>query len=155
MWMWILISVVVVPILVVGAAALFMNAISNAFSPFSGADRTLFRWPDAWWPKKTERRFPLSYECIDKADWNKPPPDLSLAEIETAVAAFSDRAEAVYGAHKGAKPEHGAEILAEARSARAKAVVQRQRGDELDAWSSYNDVCKNYAFLLDSLKPPS
>ena len=49
----------------------------------------------------------------------------------------------------------GAGDIGVAMSARAKAVVQRQRGDELDAWSSYNDVCKNYAFLLDSLKPPS
>ena len=156
--MWILISVLVVAVAGLVASIVFINAMGSAFNIFNAHSHrvNLFRWPDGWWPKgKAEQRFPLSYACIDKSQWNKPPPDLSLAEIEKAVAAFSDRAEAVYAAHKGEKPEYSAEILAEARSQRAKALEQRQRGNELDAWSSYNDVCKNYEFLLDRLEPPS
>lgn len=156
--MWILISVVVVAILALGVAVIFVNALGSAFNIFNAHSHSvnLLRWPDGWWPsKKTERRFPFSYACMDKAQWNKPPPDLSLAEIEQAVAAWSERAEAVYAAHKGTKPERSAEILAEARTLRTKAAEQRQQGKELDAWSSYNDVCKNYEFLLERLEPPA
>lgn len=51
------------------------------------------------------------------------------------------------------KPEYSAETLAQARAARAKALELRPQGKELDAWSSYNDVCKNYEFLLERLEP--
>ena len=158
MWTWILISLVIVAILAVGAAVIFVNAAGSAFNIFNAHSHSvsLFRWPDGWWPrKKMERRFPLSYKCMDKAAWNKPPPGLTLVEIEKAVAAFSDRAEAVFAAHQGVKPEYSAEILAEARSLRAKAAEQRQRGNELDAWSSYNGVCDAYGSLLDTLNEPS
>jgi hypothetical protein len=156
--MWILISVVVVAILAVGAAVIFVNALGSAFNIFNAHSHSvnLLRWPDGWWPRKeAERRWPLSYACMDKALWNKPAPEMTLAEMEKAIAAYSERAEAVYAAHKGIKPEYGAEVLVEARAARTKAVELRQQGKQLDAWSSYNDVCKSYEYLLERLQPPS
>ena len=163
MWMWILISLAVVAILAVGAAIVFINAVGGAYSIFSatGSRGSLFRWPENLWPRKVEFRFPLPAACIDEADRGKPPPDLNLAEIEKAVDAFSARAEATYAAHKGPKPEHAEEFLAEARSARARAAEQRKRGEagkageSTSAWSSYGEVCKNYEFLLSDLTPPS
>ena len=156
--MWILVSLVVVAILAVVAAVVFVNAMGSAFNIFNAHSHSvdLFRWPDGWWPKKkAERRWPLSYECMEQTASNKPAPELTLAEMEKEVAAFSDQAEAIYAAHRGPKPEYAEEYLAEARSARIKAAEQRQRGKELDAWSSYNDVCSNYQSLLDRLKPPA
>ena len=111
--MWILISVVVVAILALGAAVIFVNALGSAFNIFNAHSHSvdLLRWPDGWWPRKrVERRFPLSYACMDKVLWNKPAPELTLLEMEKAVAAWSERAEAVYAAHKGTKPEYSAEM---------------------------------------------
>ena len=158
MWMWILISLVVVVVLAVVAAVIFVNAMGSAFNIFNAHSHSvdLLRWPDGWWPKKKAvRRWPLSYKCMEPAAHNKPAPELTLIEMEKVVAAFSERAEATYAAHKGPKPEYADEYLAEARSARLKAAEQRQRGKELDAWSSYNDVCSNYESLLERLKPPA
>ena len=156
MWLWILMSVIVV-ILAVVAAVIFVNALGSAFNIFNAHSHSvnLLRWPDGWWPRKSERRFPLAYACMDKALWNRRAPELTLAEMEKAVAAFSEQAEAVYAAHKGTKWPYSAETLAKARAARAEAVELRKQGKQLDAWSAYNDVCENYALLLERLEPPS
>ena len=152
MWTWILISVVVVPIVVVGAAALFVNAVDNAFSRF--ADRTLFRWPDGWWP--IGRRFSLPSACMAEADRDKKAPQLNLAGIHKAVVAFSAQAEAAYAAHQGEKSTYSKNALAEARSNLAKAIEGRDLGGDQElTWMTYASACEFYAIALRRLKPPS
>lgn len=152
MWMWILISVVVVPIVLVGAAALFVNAVGDAFSPWGG--RTVFRWPDGWWP--IGRRFSLPTACMAEADRDKKAPELNLAGIHKAVVAFSARAEAAYAAHQGEKSTYSKNALAEARSNLARAIEQRDVGANQElTWMTYASACEFYAIALRRLKPPS
>jgi hypothetical protein len=152
--MWILISVIVVAIVVVGGAALFVNAVRNAFSPFSNADRTLFRWPDGWWPKG--KRWPLPTPCIAEADRHKEPPMLNLVEIDKAVAAFAARTESLYATHKGEKSQYSKDSLAEARARLAQAIERREGGEIQElTWTTYASACDFYAFVIKSLKPPA
>jgi len=163
MWMWILISLAVVAVLAVGAAIVFINAMGSAYSIFSasGTRPSLFRWPENLWPRKKEFRFPLPYACMEAPNKSRPPPDVSLAEIAKAADAFSARAEALYAAHKGPKPENAEEFLAAARALRVKAAEQRKLGEEgkageqSSAWVSYSESCQFYEMLLSDLIPPA
>jgi len=162
MWMWILISLAVVAILAVGAAIVFVNALGSAYNIFNSHSHrvNLFRWPENLWPRKAVFRFPLPAACIAEADRGKPPPDLTLAEIAEAVEPYFTRAEALYAAHKGPKPEHAEEFVAEARSLRAKAVEHRKRGEEgkagaqTSAWGSYAEACEYYEMVVRDLTTP-
>ena len=164
MWMWILISVAVVAVVGLVATIVFINAMGSAFNIFNSHSHrvNLFRWPENLWPRKAVFRFPLPASCIAQADRGKPPPDLTLAEIAEAVEPFYVRAEALYAAHKGPKPEHAEELVAEARSLRAKAVEQRKRGEEgkegeqSGAWVSYAEACEYYEMVVRDLRaaPP-
>src|SRR6185436_2179361 len=131
MWTWILISLAVVAILAVGAAIVFINAVGGAYTIFSatGTRPSLLSWPENLWPRKKEFRFPLPAACIDVADRGKLPPDVSLADIAKAADAFSARAEGLYAAHKGPKPENAEEFLAAARALRVKAAEQHKLGE--------------------------
>ena len=162
MWMWILISLVVVVVLAGVAAIVFINAAGSAYSIFSapGTRPSLFRWPENLWPRKVVHRFPLPGACMDEADRGKRPPDLTVAEIAKAADAFSARAEAIYAAHKGPKPENAEEFLAAARSARARAAEHHKRGEAgkagemSSAWVSYSESCQLYEMLLSDLTSP-
>jgi hypothetical protein len=166
MWMWILISLVVVAVLAGVAAIVFINAVGSAYSIFSAPGSrpslaSLLRWPENLWPRKVVLRFPLPNACRDEADRGKPPPDLTVAEIAKAADAFSVRAEAIIAAHKGPKPENAEEFLAAARSMRAKAAEHHKRGEagkagELSsAWVSYSESCQYYELVLSDLTSPS